>query len=138
MIFSLGDELYGFPLEGVLEVSRPRRITPIPKLPSFLRGVFALRGEVVPAVDLCLLLEIPREAKPDESWIVIAGDEEMKVGFLVRGVEDIVEAEELREPPANLPRILSEFLLGEIEWEGRPVGVLDLRKLLGSRRLRGE
>ena len=52
LVFRLGDDEFGLPIEAVDEVARvPDKITRVPKTPKFLEGVFNLRGEVLPVVD---------------------------------------------------------------------------------------
>ena len=49
LVFRLGDDEFGLPVEAVDEVARaPDRITRVPKAPKFLEGVINLRGAVRP------------------------------------------------------------------------------------------
>lgn len=56
LIFQLMDELFAFPTDKTIEIVRTERITFLPKMESFFCGVMNLRGELVPSVDLRLLL----------------------------------------------------------------------------------
>ena len=52
LTFTLGDELFALPLLDVREIIGRTEATPVPNMPSYLRGVFNLRGRVVPVIDL--------------------------------------------------------------------------------------
>ncbi len=53
VVFQLGGETFGLPIEAVDEVARvPGQITRVPKMPDFLEGVVNLRGEVLAIVEI--------------------------------------------------------------------------------------
>ena len=60
LVFRLGDDEFGLPIEAVDEVARvPDQITRLPKTPKFLEGVVNLRGEVLPVVDQRRRFDMP-------------------------------------------------------------------------------
>ena len=50
--FALGNERYAVRIDAVREILEVVRMTPLPLMPAFVRGVMNLRGAVVPVVDL--------------------------------------------------------------------------------------
>ena len=48
----LDHESYGIPVLKVREIIRLQKITSIPQMPAFVKGVINLRGRVVPVIDL--------------------------------------------------------------------------------------
>ncbi len=54
-MFSCGASLYGVPSELASEVVNLPTLTRVPGAPPHVIGVFALRGEVLPVIDLQLL-----------------------------------------------------------------------------------
>ncbi len=55
-VFKLGNLLLGVDSSNVREVTRLGLLTPLPRMPSFVLGVFGHRGEVLPIVDLLRFL----------------------------------------------------------------------------------
>jgi purine-binding chemotaxis protein CheW len=53
---SLGNTLYGIPVERVQEILDMRPVAPMPNAPAHLLGVTDLRGENVPVIDMRTLL----------------------------------------------------------------------------------
>lgn len=57
--FHLGDVEFALPIAALQEVvNYPERVTPVPLSPSFLLGLFNLRGTLIPIVDLKPLLDM--------------------------------------------------------------------------------
>ena len=52
VIFRLGSEEYGLPIEQVSSIIHYRQATPVPRAPEEVEGVINLRGKVIPVVDL--------------------------------------------------------------------------------------
>lgn len=61
LVFSCGPSWYAVPSEIAAEVVSFGELTRVPGAPSHLLGVFAHRGEVIPVVDLSLLVGSPAE-----------------------------------------------------------------------------
>lgn len=55
-VFKLNTLLLGVDSSNVREVTRLGLLTPLPRMPSFVLGVFGHRGEVLPIVDLLRFL----------------------------------------------------------------------------------
>lgn len=56
LVFACGSSWYAVPAESAAEVVTYPELTRVPGSPTHLLGVFAHRGEVIPVVDLGLLL----------------------------------------------------------------------------------
>src|SRR5688572_3967233 len=48
----LDDEAYAIGVLKVREIIRMQKVTPVPQLPAFVKGVINLRGRVIPIIDL--------------------------------------------------------------------------------------
>jgi purine-binding chemotaxis protein CheW len=57
LVFASGPAHYALPAASAHEVVSQPTLVQVPGMPSHVRGVFAHRGEMVPLVDLSLLLE---------------------------------------------------------------------------------
>src|SRR2546426_5202136 len=56
LVFACGDSLYAVPAERAAEVVSLPALTRVPGAPSHLLGVFAHRGEVIPVIDIGILV----------------------------------------------------------------------------------
>jgi purine-binding chemotaxis protein CheW len=74
----------------------------VPKLPSWVLGVVALRGEVVQVVDLRIRLGITARAPTRSARIIVLhGDEDRVTGILVDAVEQVLRVDEQSIQPAT-------------------------------------
>lgn len=95
LTFDLAGSPYAIPVEIVREIVRLREIAPMPRVPSSVLGVIALRGEIVQVVDLRMRLGL---AVADESRrsriIVLHGDDQKVTGVLVDAVNEVLRVNE--------------------------------------------
>lgn len=102
LVFGLDRNEYAISVERVREIIRMRDLTPIPRAPSWLLGVVALRGEVVEVVDLRLKLGLPVVASDRTSRIlVLHGDDDRVTGVLVDSVCEVHRVPENEILPAQ-------------------------------------
>ena len=52
VVFKLADEEYGIDIMGVQEIIVPVPLTKIPNVPEYFSGVFNLRGDIIPLIDM--------------------------------------------------------------------------------------
>lgn len=90
LAFKLHGQIYGIPMEAVLEIVRALRIRAVPGTASFIRGVINLRGKVVPVMDARLRLELPPKAHDERTSIVLMQGGEQVVGLIVDEVREVL------------------------------------------------
>jgi purine-binding chemotaxis protein CheW len=101
LTFRLGPETYAVDILKVQEIREIDRVTRVPHVPPYLRGVINLRGAIVPIVDLGLMLGF-RDALPVEhASAIVLNSEGRLTGLVVNGVSDVValSEEEIRAAP---------------------------------------
>ncbi len=117
-------ETYAMPVEHVLEVSGLGDVRAVPSAPAELLGVRNMRGQILPVVDLALLLGIPRAARPSHLLVAEAGGR--RAGFAideVKGVGDLADPAEETE---------SDLLAGSVLSDGDLIGVIDVPRVFDS------
>ena len=65
--FKLGDEEFAFPMERVREILRVQRPNEVPDTPKHFLGILTVRGNILPVIDLRLLLNLSDMAGDVES-----------------------------------------------------------------------
>jgi purine-binding chemotaxis protein CheW len=144
--FELRGQELAFPIDEVRETLPMQTITRVVLTPSALAGVFSLRGDIVPAIDLGVLLGIGRTEVGDTSRIVVIDHEHAAIGVIVDRLRDLrtierTEAEGsdapvLGPPPPNLDASVSQLLLGIAATQTGTVRVLDARAIVDAEPLR--
>jgi purine-binding chemotaxis protein CheW len=91
--FVLGNELFAIDLFDVKEVVEYTTITKLPNVPSYVKGIIDLRGEITMIIDLKQRLNITEETnKSIEASRIIVLDDKMaasKMGILVDDVTSV-------------------------------------------------
>lgn len=134
LVFRLGDDEFGLPIEAVDEVARvPDQITRLPRTPKFLEGVVNLRGEVLPVVDQRRRFDMPALDERAQRRLVVVRTERHKAGLIVDSVSEVLRcpADDI-EPAPNLSNETVKLVHGVVNLEqaGRIVLLLDPAELL--------
>src|SRR5262245_12469400 len=59
LIFRLDNERYGIEVTNVREIYPRQQLTPVPRTPAFVAGVFSARGRILSVIDLRIFLGLP-------------------------------------------------------------------------------
>ncbi|MFO7730334.1 MAG: chemotaxis protein CheW, partial [Spirochaetia bacterium] len=54
LMCKIGNETYGIDIQHVTDIIEMQRITEVPDMPEYVRGVINLRGNVIPVIDMRL------------------------------------------------------------------------------------
>jgi purine-binding chemotaxis protein CheW len=134
-----GQEL-ALPIDDVRETLPIQPITRVILTPPCLAGVFSLRGDIVPAIDLAILLGMPRTELGAESRIVVVDHDAGTAGLVVDRLRDLrtleLEGGTLEPPPANLAPEVAQLLRGIVATPTGTVRVLDARAVITAEPLR--
>jgi purine-binding chemotaxis protein CheW len=134
--FELRQQELAFPIADVRETLPLRPISHVFLTPPWLAGIFSLRGEIVPAIDLAVLLGLPRTIIGDDARIVVVERGSVLAGVLVERLRELrtIEAP-LEPPPPGLATEVAAILRGVAATPTGTVRVLDLDALLGKGRI---
>ena len=101
LLFVSNQFLFGVKAEYVVEIITNHVITPVPLVPSYILGIINLRGQIIPIVDIRLLLG---QQTQDDTCSIILNINETMVGILVDGVQKMVDIEKAAIVPAPAQR----------------------------------
>ncbi len=124
LTFALGAEEYGIDILKVREIMQVLDITRVPQTAPFVKGVFNLRGKVIPVVDLRARFGMPDRPHDDQTCIIVV-DVGTLMGVIVdtvRQVQDI-PASAIDPPPSVDGRHAVGWILG-VGKAGRRVTIL--------------
>jgi purine-binding chemotaxis protein CheW len=131
--FTLGGSMFSFAVDGVQEVLPPRPITRVPLADPWVAGVVALRGIVLPVLELGVMLGLEpargRGARAGDARAmhVVLRSTTGRVSVLVDAVGDVVDedSERMLTPPASLDGPGSVFVHGAFRVDDALLVVLD-------------
>ena len=121
VVLRIGSEALAMPVGHVLEVAVLGEVAVVPGARPEILGVRTVRGQILPVVDLALLLGIPRTAFPGR--LIVAEDRDRRVGFAVEQVSGVAE---LGDPTEETE---SDLLAGAMLADGDLVAVIDVSQV---------
>ncbi len=91
IVVKFGDEQYGINIKYIDNIVRMQRITRVPNVPAYIKGVINLRGEVVPVVSLRIKMGLCEDEITKLTRIIIIKlDNGEVIGVLVDAVKEVV------------------------------------------------
>ena len=94
IVVRLGQEQYGIDIKYVENIVRMQQITRVPKVPSYIKGVINLRGEVIPVMSIRIRMGLPEDEITRATRIIILKlEQDGTVGYLVDEVKEVVTLE---------------------------------------------
>lgn len=136
VIFRLGSEEFGARIDQVKEIIKMTHITPMPKAPSFIKGVINLRGDVIAVIDLAGQFNLPPCELDDEPRIIVAEVEDNILGMLVDEVVEVlrISTENINPTPSMIEtNIDTRYIEGIGKLENRLFILLNLKKVLTAK-----
>lgn len=133
LLFKLrGRQRFGINVFKVREVLQCPPLTSMPKSNSYIRGVAHIRGQTISVIDLSMAVGGRPIDNIKDSFIIIAEYNRSVQGFLVGGVERIVNMnwEKIMPPPSGAGRY--SYLTAVTEIENELVEILDVEKILNE------
>ncbi len=132
----LDNEAYGIAVLKVREIIRLQKITPVPQMPGYVKGVINLRGRVIPIVDLRAKFGLKAEFAERTCIVVVqvklpAGST-VQMGLIVDSVEEVVTlaANEIEATPDFGAKIDTTYLLGMAKVKGTVKTLLDIDRVV--------
>lgn len=131
LTFFLGNEQYGIAIERIKEIIAMMKITSVPKIPPYMKGVINLRGSIIPIIDTRLRFAMDSREADMHTAIIIVEVEKVNIGFIVDRVEEVasIDRVNLSEPPKFGSQIDTDFISSVAQIEENVVMILDVLKL---------
>ena len=103
LTFLVGDVGYGIEISYVVEIISVQDITLVPHTHAYVKGIINLRGTVVPVIDMGMRFGGAEVVYTDQTCIIVLSMDEMSVGILVDGVQDVTDIEDsnIQDPPTT-------------------------------------
>jgi purine-binding chemotaxis protein CheW len=136
LCFKVKEETFAFSIDHVREILTYEESTKVPLMPLFLKGIFNLRGQVIPLLDLSMRFWGTSAEIHERTGIAVLEIENEgsnhTLGVMVDSFDDVVIIPETDiQHPASLGiGIRKEFLRGVIRKNDSMIMLLDTQKVL--------
>lgn len=132
LTFTLDEENYGIEIKNVTEIIGIQKITRVPELPAYMKGIINLRGKIIPVIEVRLKFKKESVEYDDRTCIIVVNIKELPVGLVVDNVDEVLSIadEDIAPPPDNRTGFDNRYING-IGKSGNKVHILlDCNKLL--------
>jgi len=94
LTFVIDREVYGIEIKYVTEIINIQKITEVPELPDYLKGIINLRGKIIPVMDVRLRFRKEAKEYNDRTCIIVVYIEDISVVLIVDSVSEVLTISE--------------------------------------------
>lgn len=133
MTFNIGEQVYGIEIQYVTEIIGVQRITKVPHVPNYIKGIINVRSKVVPIIDIRTRFGKPEIPYTSRTCIITLTFNDISVGIIVDSVADVedIHTGDISATPQNKNVNENDFIQYMIRGENDSTKlILDVAKLL--------
>ena len=132
LTFRLGEETYGIEIRHVREIIGIQKITEVPEMPEFIKGVINLRGQVIPVMDVRARFHMKGRDYDDRTCVIVVQVQEATIGLVVDTVNEVADIPDADvSPPPKVNKAASSRYIKGMGKTGEDVKILlDVDRLL--------
>ena len=114
------------------EIVGVQKITEVPDMPTFVKGVINLRGRVIPVMDVRLRFHMEPIAYDERTCVIVVDLSGTFVGLIVDTVQEVrqIPEDQVSPPPSISQASSGHFIMGMGKVEEEVNILLDINKLL--------
>lgn len=132
LTFYVEDQIYGIEIKYITDIIEIQPITAVPKVPKYIKGVFNLRGKVVPVMSIRERFgkkQIPYDSR---TCIVVVELNDVSAGIIIDKVCEVVNVtpKDITSPPSFKSVNANRFISHIVNAEDHVKLILDCKKLI--------
>lgn len=136
IVVKFGDEQFGIDIKYIDNIVRMQRITRVPKVQSYIKGVINLRGEVIPVVSIRLKMGLEEDVITKTTRIIIVKlDNGEVIGMLVDEVKEVVtlNVSQIEKVSYDSKEDKVNYLSGVGKDKGELISLLDMNLVFAEK-----
>lgn len=134
LTFKIGEKLYGIQLVYVNEILPVQKVTRVPSVPAYIKGIINLRGRILPVIEVRSKFGLESIEYNETSCIISITYQDITVCLIVDSVADVVDMDAVSI--ADLPNFNlthdSQYVSSISKSDNTLILNLDLNKLLSD------
>lgn len=123
----------GIEREKILEIVEKREITFLPLKSKILKGMFNVRGNILPFFDIIPIISKSSFQKEYNYFVIVESEKGRKGGIGVHEIIGNLEVKKIDEksgPGALSEEVEKNFIKGVIDMNGKLIFILDVEKFM--------
>jgi purine-binding chemotaxis protein CheW len=129
---------FGIDILKSREVFQLPEITPVPNTERFVLGVFNLRGDIYPLIDVSTILGMNEKTILPSDMVVVLDNQNAVMGIISDRVHGVKSLDNVKIKPAHgvISKKMEEFISGIISEKNSEIYLLNVDRLFSSPALR--
>lgn len=130
--FIIGDEDYGIEIKYVTEIVGIQKITQVPNVKEYIKGIINLRGIIIPVVEVRTRFRMNLIEYNDRTCIIVVNVRNVAIGLIVDEVSEVLNIpKNIIDPPPQTNKGTNSAFIQGVGKVGNDVKfILDINKLL--------
>ncbi len=135
--FRLGGKDYGIDIMKVKEILKGNYFTFVPNTLPYVAGVYNLRGDIIPIIDLRKMFYLPGDVKTDkaqEEVIILRLADDLILGIIVDSINKVqgIVSDTIQPPHPLFGDINIKYIAGVVEHEKHLFIILDVERIFSE------
>lgn len=132
VIFTLNNELCSVEASMVFKIEKYSEVSTIPQMPDYIKGLYNLRGSVVPVVDLNKKFSMGDSEITKKTKIIITEKDGQLFGFMVNNVLEIISLKDdsIDKSDAIIKVNNKKYIKGVGKKDEKLFSIIDLNEVL--------
>lgn len=138
VIFNLKNELCSVETSIVYKIEKYSEVSLVPEMPDYIRGLYNLRGRVVPIIDLNKRFSKNDSEITGKTKIIITEKDNQLFGFIVDNVLEIVTLDEqsIDKSEAIIHVNNNKYIKGIGKKDDKLFSIIDLNEILNGQEVK--
>lgn len=136
--FRIGGEVYGIEIRHVTEIVGIQKITEVPDMPQYMKGVINLRGNVIPVVDVRLRFHMQPREYDDRTCVIVVNINDASIGLVVDAVKEVISIlpDQISPAPSVSKGEVTRYIKGIGRFDGEVIILLAIDELLYNNQIK--
>ncbi len=133
IVTNIANEQYGIDIQYIDSIVKMEKITRVPKVQNYYKGVINLRGEIIPVMSLRLKFELEEiETTSASRIIILKPDKQNPIGIIVDAVREVVtlSVEEMEKPNIDNQEERTLYVASIGKHDGELISILNIGSLV--------
>lgn len=136
LLFYVGGDIYAIKALSTNEIVEYSTVTKVPLMPSFVKGVTNIRGNIVPVIDLLDRFKLGKTEIGHKTSIVVvnyvADDMVTQIGIIIDEVYEVddIYSNQIKDAPGFGAKIDRKFIANMGKYQGDYIAILDTQAIL--------
>ncbi len=134
VIFNLEHEEYGLDIMKVITIEKYQEVVKVPNTPDYITGIINLRDSVLPIYSLRKKFHLEEKEPDDDTKIIVTVTNGMNIGFIVDGVQEIINIEDkiIEDAPKIITGVHHKYIKSIAKLDERMVILIDIDLIISE------